>query len=176
MVAGAPPGSSLVLAQSPPAIGYDVLHATVRSSGWIEDAEPYTPDAVTPLTPGSAGKIVHVPRAGRYQVWLQGSFPRAIRVTLDGHTVGSVSGWNTPGEWMQAGTTNVGAGAHALDIFRGGGGLAPGDGGTGNDGGKGEIGDVELVADQPERLSTVALGQWRRLCGVQADWVELVKP
>jgi hypothetical protein len=176
MVRGAPLGSSLLLAQSPQAIGYDVLHATVRSSGWIEDAEPYTPDAVTPLTPGSAGEIVHVPRAGRYQVWVQGSFPRAIRVTLGGHTVGSVRGWNTPGEWMQAGTTNVSAGAHALDIFRGGGGLAPGDGGTGNDGGKGEIGHVELVADQPERLSTVALSAWRRLCGVQADWVELVKP
>jgi hypothetical protein len=176
MVHGAPPGSSLVLAQSPEAIGYDVLHATVRSSGWIEDAEPYTPDAVTPLTPGSAGKIVHVPHAGTYQVWVQGSFPRKIRVTLGGRTVGSVDGWNTPGEWLQAGTVKVSAGAHPLDLFRGGGGLAPGDGGTGNDGGKGEIGDVELVADQPERLSTLPLGSWRRLCGVQADWVELVKP
>jgi hypothetical protein len=175
IVREAPAGSSLVLAQSPPAIGYDVLHATVRSPGWIEDAEPYTPDAVTPLSPGSAGEIVHVPRAGTYQVWVQGSFPRPIRVTLDGRTVGSVDGWNTPGEWMQAATVNVSAGAHPLDIFRGGGGLAPGDGGTGNDGGKGEIGHVELVAEQPERLSTVALSAWRRLCGVQADWVELVR-
>ncbi len=176
IVHGAPSGSSLLLAQSPEAIGYDVLHATVRSSGWIEDPEPYTSDAVTPLTPGSAGKIVHVPRAGRYQVWVQGSFPRALRVTLDGRSVGSVSGWNTPDEWLQAGTVNVGAGKHALDIFRGGGGFAPGDGGTGSDGGKGEIGYVELVADQPERLSTLPPRAWRRLCGVQADWVELVKP
>lgn len=176
MVRKAPVGSSLVLAQSPQAIGYDVLHATVRSTGWIEDPEPYTPDAVVPLTPGSAGELVQVPRAGTYQVWVQGSFPRSMRVTLDGRTVGSVDGWNTPGEWMQAGTVNVSAGEHALDIFRGGGGLTPGDGGTGNDGGKGEIGHVELLADQSERLSTVALGAWRRLCGVQADWVEMVRP
>jgi hypothetical protein len=175
MVRTAPAGSSLLLAQSPQAIGYDVLHATVRSTGWIEDPEPYTPDAVTPLTPGSAGEIVHVARPGTYQVWVQGSFPRRIRVTLDGRTVGSVDGWNTPGEWMQAGTVKVSAGAHPLDIFRPGGGLAPGDGGTGADGGKGEIGHVELLADEPERLSTVALSQWRRLCGVQADWVELVR-
>jgi hypothetical protein len=175
MVREAPAGASLVLAQSPESIGYDVLHATVRSAGWIEDAEPYTPDAVTPLTPGSAGEIVHVAHPGTYQVWVQGSFPRAIRVTLDGRTVGSVDGWNTPDEWMQAGTVKVSAGAHPLDIFRGGGGLAPGDGGTGNDGGKGEIGHVELVAEQPERLSAVPLSAWRRLCGVQADWVELVR-
>jgi hypothetical protein len=175
MVRNAPAGSSLLLAQSPEAIGYDVLHATVRSTGWIEDPEPYTLDAVTPLTPGSAGEIVHVAHAGTYQVWVQGSFPRRIRVTLDGRTVGSVDGWNTPGEWMQAGTARVSTGAHPLDIFRGGGGLAPGDGGTGSDGGKGEIGHVELVAEQPERISAVALSAWRRLCGVQADWVELVR-
>ena len=174
MVRHAPAGSSLVLAQSPPTIGYDVLHATVRSSGWIEDPEPYTTDAVTPLTPGSAGKIVRVPRSGAYEVWVQGSFPRAIHVKIDGRTVGSVDGWNTPDEWLKAATVHVSAGEHALDIFRGGGGLAPGDGGTGSDGGKGEIGHVELVAVQPERLSTVAVSSWRRLCGVQADWVELV--
>ena len=176
MVRHAPAGASLVLAQSPQAVGYDVLHATVRSPGWIEDPEPYTPDAVTPLTPGAAGETVRVPRAGAYEVWVQGSFPRAIRVTLDGRTVGSVDGWNTPDEWLQAGTAYVSAGDHALDIFRPGGGLAPGDGGTGNDGGKGEIGHVELLAAQPERVSTVALGAWRGLCGVQADWVELVAP
>jgi MYXO-CTERM domain-containing protein len=176
IVRHAPAGSSLVLAQSPLAVGYDVLHATVRSSGWIEDPEPYTPDAVTPLTPGAAGEVVRVPRTGTYEVWVQGSFPRAIRVTIGGRTVGSVDGWNTPDEWLQAATVDVGAGAHALDIFRPGGGLAPGDGGTGSDGGKGEIGRVELLADEPERLRTVPLSAWHRLCGAQADWVELVRP
>jgi len=176
IVRHAPAGSSLVLAQSPLAVGYDVLHATVRSSGWIEDPEPYTPDAVTPLTPGAAGEVVRVPRTATYQVWVQGSFPRAIRVTIDGRTVGSVDGWTPPDEWLHAGTVKVSAGEHALDIFRGGGGFAPGDGGTGNDGGKGEIGHVELLAAQPARVSTVALGSWRQLCGVPADWVELVTP
>lgn len=175
VVRHAPAGSRLVVAESPLSVGYEVLHATVRSSGWIPDPNTYNPNAVVPLTPGSAGKIVHVPRTGTYQVWVQGSFPRTIRVTLDGRTVGSVFGQNTPDEWLQAGTVHVDAGAHPLDLFRGGGSLTPGDGGTGSVEGKGEIGYVALVADEPERLVTVPLRAWRSLCGKPADWVELVR-
>jgi hypothetical protein len=174
MVRGAPAHASLVVAQSPQTVGYDVLHATVRSSGWIEDPEPYTPDAIVPLTPGSAGKIVRLGTPGIYQVWVQGTFPRPIRVTLDSHTVGYVSELNTPDEWEQAGTVHVSAGRHALDIFRPGGGFAPGDGGTGNDGGKGEIGHVELVAQRPDGMFSLPLGSWRSLCGQDEDWVEVV--
>jgi hypothetical protein len=174
ILAKAPRGSRLVLAQSPPSIGYAVLHATVRSPGWIPDPNPYAPDAVTPLTPGSAGKMVYVPHAGVYRAWVQGTFPRPVRVTLDGRTVGSVAGQNAPDEWLPAGSVYLSAGRHALDLFRGGGDLAPGDGGTGAADGKGEIGYVTLQAEQPERLRTLALGAWRGLCGQQADWVELV--
>ncbi len=176
MVRHAPAGSRLEVAQSPPSIGYDVLHATVLSPGWISDPNPYTGDAVTPLTPGAAGKVVYVPRGGTYRVWVQGSFPRPIRVTLDGRTIGSVAGQNTPDEWLEGGSVHVRAGHHQLDLFRAGGDLAPGDGGTGAADGKGEIGYVALVAERPEGLVTLPVDAWRGLCGKQADWVELVAP
>jgi hypothetical protein len=175
MVRGAPPASRLIVAQSPASVGYEVLHATVRSPGWISYPNADTPDAVTPLTPGSAGKVVTVARTGNYRVWVQGTFPRALRVTLDGRTIGVVAGENSPDEWLEGGAVHVSAGRHALDLFRGGGDLAPGDGGTEANEGKGEIGYVALVAEEPERLRTLAPGAWHTLCGRLADWVELVR-
>jgi hypothetical protein len=35
---------------------------------------------------------------------------------------------------------------------------------------------VGLQLQAPESLQTVALSNWRTLCGKQADWVELVRP
>jgi hypothetical protein len=174
MVRGAPRGSWLVVAESPPSVGYELLHATVRSPGWIADPNTYTPDAVTPLTPGAAGRIVTVPRSGTYRVWVQGTFPRPLRITLDGRTVGVVAGLNAPDEWLEGGVVHVRAGRHALDLFRRGGDLAPGDGGTEAEDGNGSIGYVALVAEQPERMVRVALGAWHGQCGRLADWVELV--
>jgi len=174
LVRGAAPASRLVVAESPETVGYEVLRATVRSPGWIENFNPYTPDTVLPLTPGAAGKVVYVPRRGTYRVWVQGSFPRPIRVSLDGRTVGSVDGQNTADEWLPAGIVHINAGHHALDLFRSGGSLRPGDGGTGSVEGKGEIGAVTLAAQEPERLRSVALSSWRSLCGRNADWVEVV--
>jgi hypothetical protein len=42
--------------------------------------------------------------------------------------------------------------------------------------GIGQIGAVALQREAPERLQSVPTADWRRLCGTQADWVELVRP
>ncbi len=168
MVKNAPAASKLVVAQSPVSIGYDLLQATVRSRGWIPNPNTFSPNTVLLLTPGAAGKIITAPEAGLYRIWVQGTFARPLRVTLDGHTIGTVAGNNTPDEWLSGGQVRVSGGRHALDLFRPGGGLAPGDG-------WGEtIGHVALVRDQPQRMTTLPLSAWRGLCGKSADWVELV--
>ena len=178
MVAHPPRGSSLVVSYSAPIIGYDVFHATVRSTGWPQDYNPYTPDAVAFQTPGVAGTVVNVPRAGNYRIWLQGSSPRLLRITIDGRTVSYVGGNNTPDEWLEGASVHLRAGRHAFDVWRPGGDLSPGDGGTGEAyAGRGEIGYLALVPEQPaqqEHTVSLPVAAWHTLCGHPADWVELV--
>jgi hypothetical protein len=182
MVAGAPRGSRLAVSYLPPVYGYDILHATIRSAGWAQDYNPYVPDAVAFATPGVAGRVVAVPRGGDYRVWVQGSSPRTLRVTIaragdnqPNRTVSHVGGTNTPDEWMEGSTVHLPAGRWALDIWRPGGDLSPGDGGTGESfQGRGEIGYLALVSEQAPRLVFLPVARWHTLCGQQADWVELV--
>jgi hypothetical protein len=182
LVAGAPAGSRLAVSYLPPIYGYDVLHATIRSAGWTPDYNRYVPDAVSFTTPGVAGKVIDVPRSGEYRVWIQGSSPRVLRVTLahtgvgaPAHTISEIGGTNTPDEWMEGATVHVTSDHWAFDVWRPSGDLSPGDGGTGeSDQGRGEIGYLALVSEQPPRLDYLPRSRWRTLCGQQADWVELV--
>lgn len=170
-----PRDSRLVVSLVPNPVGYELAKASTRSAGWILNPNPYFPDTITPTTPGIASNVVHVPRAGTYRVWVQGTFPRPTTVSLDGHEVSSMFGNNTPDEWMEGGTVYARAGRHRLALSRGGGGLAPGDGGTGIGDGGGEIGYLALVPDQQRKLVSVPLAAWHSLCGRTADWVEVVK-
>jgi hypothetical protein len=174
MVAHAPRGSRLVTSTIPASVGYEVAHASTLSRGWFGDPNPIFPDSVITTTPGTAARNVTVTQGGDYRAWVQGTFPRAVSVSLDGHTVGSVQGNNTPNEWLEAGSVRVTAGSHALELRRGGGDLRPGDGGTGVSDGKGIIGFVTLQSEAPRGLSSTPVARWRHLCGQTADWVELV--
>jgi len=176
MVAHAPPGSRLEVSYLPPLYGYELIHSTVMSTGWKADQSSYYPNIVSFFTPGVAGKVIYVPRAGDYEVWIQGSTPRTLRVTLDARTVSYVGAVNTADEWLQGATIHVAAGHHPLDVYRPGGSLAPGDGGTGEaTTGRGAIGYLGLVpTDQHAYTRTLPVSAWRTLCGHEADWVELV--
>jgi hypothetical protein len=175
MVANPPAGARLIVSLTDSIYGYDVLHATVRSTGWPPDYAPYTPDAVAFQTPGVAGTVVNVPRTGNYRIWLQGSSPRQLRITIDGRTVSYIGGNNTPDEWLEGASVHLRAGRHPFDVWRPGGDLSPGDGGTGESfAGRGEIGYLALVAEQPARLFSLPVAAWHSLCGRSADWVELV--
>jgi hypothetical protein len=168
-VTAAPKGSALVAAQAPLSVGFEPLSARSRPFSWGLDEHPY--GAVFTVGPGFVHEQVSVPRAGVYQAWVQGSFPRPIQVEVDQRAVGTVSGLDSLEQWSYAGLVRLTAGAHELAIHRGGGGIYPGDGST-----LGEVGYVMLELNTAVTLRSVPFARWRSLCGVNAQWVELVKP
>jgi hypothetical protein len=120
--------------------------------------------------PGSVRARVNVPRAGRYRVWVEGSTGRALRATIDGGPAGSVanvSGGN--GNVLRFATVMLSAGAHVLELARGGGGPAPGDA---------AVTSIRALALAPaaaeaEPVRTVPVARWRTLCGRRLDWIEI---
>ncbi len=169
LVAGAPADSELAVALPPELVWYEPLYSPDRSYGWGID--PAQAGAVVTNTPGHASGTLTV-RGGRYALWVQGDFPRAVRVTLDGRRVGSVYGSNTPGQWLQATSLQLRPGSYSLTVSREAGRahFGPGEWNTGL------IGAVALQLETPERLQRLPVARWRSLCGVTADWVELVRP
>jgi hypothetical protein len=172
IAASAPAGTELVAASSPELAVFNPASDTHRSSSW--PADPAQAGAVETITAGSAQGVLTVRSDGRYAVWVQGDFPRKTYVQLDGRTVGWVAGSNTPGQWLQAATLSLHPGEHRVRVYADGGHrhLGPGEWPGGDNG---TIGAVGLQLQAPESLQTVALSNWRTLCGKQADWVELVR-
>jgi hypothetical protein len=170
VVAHAVRGSELVEAIAPEVVTFQPLSAPDRSAGWGTD--PSQAGAVLTVGPGHASGELRARESGRYGVWVQGDFPRPVDVYVDGRLVGSVSGSNTVGQWLQAASLQLTAGRHRLEVVKQAGRkhLGPGEWAIGT------IGAVGLQREEPERLRTLPLASWRDLCGVQADWVELVRP
>jgi hypothetical protein len=169
LVANAPRGSELIAAVTPPSTGFSVLNAPSRPFSWDLNQNPY--NSVTPLGPGKVFETVRVPVSGLYRAWVQGSFPRPMRVLVDGRIIGQVDGIDSSDQWSTAGVVHLSAGNHVLEIYRGGGRIFPGDGSF-----EAEVGYVTLAKVGPEVLRTVPLSRWHSLCSSAADWIELVKP
>jgi hypothetical protein len=168
IVAKAPRGSELVVALDPELAWFEPQSDTKRSVGWV--ADPGQTGAVFTTTGGRAQGVLKV-KGGAYNVWVQGDFPRAVAVYVDGHEVGSVSGSNTPDQWLQASSLRLSPGKHLIRLYEAAGRrhFGPGEFGTGL------IGAVALQSETPERLQTLPLTRWRTLCGTEADWVEVVR-
>jgi hypothetical protein len=169
-VAGAPAGAELIAALPPELTWFEPLYSRDRTYAWGLD--PAQAGAVLPNAPGHASGTLSVQGRSRYAVWVQGDFPRPIEVRIDGRLVGSVSGSNTPGQWLQAASLDLSPGRHTVSLARTAGHrhLAPGEWGIGM------IGAAALQREAPERLEALPLRRWRTLCGAQLDWVELVLP
>ena len=170
MVLHAPRGSQLVEATAPELTIFQPLYAADRSAGWSTD--PNQTGAVLTVGPGHASGELTTREDGRYAVWVQGDFPRPVDVYVDGRLVGSVAGSNTVGQWLQAASLRLTAGRHRVEVVKQAGRkhLGPGEWAIGT------IGAVGLQREEPERLLTRPLADWRSLCGMPADWVELVRP
>jgi hypothetical protein len=170
IVAKAPRGSELVVAVAPEVSWFEPASDPRRSGGW--PADPAQAGAVETITAGHAEGMVAAKHEGSYAVWVQGDFPRPVHVFLAGREVGSVSGKNTPGQWLRAATLHLRAGSYRVRIVKTAGHrhFGPGEWGTGT------IGAVELQRQGPERMRTLALSRWHTLCGTEADWVEVVRP
>jgi hypothetical protein len=169
IVAKAPRGSKLVVAGAPEESWFEPVSDPKRSGGWSPD--PNQAGSVYTATGGHAEGTLLAKHEGAYAVWVQGDFPRPVQVQVDGRTVGSVSGSNTPGQWLQAATIQLKPGRHLVRVVKAAGRrhFGPGDSATGT------IGAVALLAEQPERMRTLPVSRWRTLCGSEADWVEVVR-
>ncbi len=170
IVAKAPRGSELVVALAPEISWFAPASDPARSGGW--PADPNQAGAVETVTAGHAEGVLEAKHDGVYGVWVQGDFPRKVTVSVDGHAVGSVSGKNTPEQWLQAATLHLKAGKYRVRIVKAAGHrhFGPGEWGLGT------IGAVAFQRQLPERLRTLAPSRWRTLCGTEADWVEVVRP
>jgi len=108
--------------------------------------------------------------AGRYRVWVRGSFGRGVDVRLDDRSVGRAEDVQTREQMALAGETELGGGSHQVALVRSGPGLSPG---NGRDEGYQAV-FLEPVA--PTVLKRVPAARASSLCGTRADWVELLAP
>ncbi|HEX5145415.1 MAG TPA: hypothetical protein VFV85_00225 [Conexibacter sp.] len=121
--------------------------------------------------PGSVVARVHVPRAGAYRLWVEGNAGRALSATVDGRPAGAVADDSGgEGNELAFGVVRIGPGTHVVRIERGGGSLRPGDAAYSN------VRAITLapLAGQAAPLASVAIGDWRTLCGRQLDWIETI--
>src|SRR5271165_4660155 len=82
IVSGAPAGSRLVVAVAPEVVWFNPLSDPTRPAGWGGAASQ--PGEILTITAGHAHGIVTA-GGGRYRVWVQGDFPRAVHILVDGH-------------------------------------------------------------------------------------------
>lgn len=135
------------------------------------------PEAVVTAGPARIRGPVRIARGGRYEVWAEGSFARRLTLAVDGRTVGHTPfSLENPGAYARLGTVELAAGRHSVLLRQGGGDLRPSSGGYRSS--LRHLGPVVFAAARDARrpLRTVAAGDWRRLVGVDADWLEVVRP
>lgn len=169
MVAKAPRGTHLIVAKPPELVSYEPQPNPKRPARWPPD--PAQAGSVFTDGPGRVKGELQVTRPGDYRVWVQGDFPRPLHVRVDGREVGTVSGSNTPEQWLQAATVRLSVGRHLVEVEKAPGRdhLGPGEWAVGT------FGAVALQSEAPERMVTLPLSSWHRLCGKEADWVEVVR-
>lgn len=157
----------------------------VQITGSAEDApprwEPVEPDFFT-RGPGRLSLTVEIPYGDEWNVWVRGSFGREVRVLIDGEEQGALR-WkqNYPQQYEPIGSVELAAGAHEVEIVRGGGSLLPG---TGNGlgglaSGPFVVGPVAFVPTEgvPEMETVPAAEAMERCRSDQRwDWVEIVRP
>ena len=125
-----------------------------------------------PQVTGSANGFVHVPRSGRYQVWVQGSLSRRLGFWVGRKFVGSVA--NQTGQGAQSehvGSVELSAGTQPVQALRPAADLAPGDPVIGD-----LLGPVILTrSDEPPAVHEIAPARARTLCGRSLEWLEVVR-
>jgi hypothetical protein len=108
---------------------------------------------------------------GTYDVWVQGSFPRALEVSLDGKPLGSTRyELSFTGQWIRFGARDLAAGTHTVELRQPSGSLRPGD-----DRQYQAVGPVALVPRTPQsRLLELPPSGAHSLCTKPLDWLEVV--
>lgn len=166
LVAGAPPGSYLVAALPRFVTSFNPPHA-LHTEAWPIDG--VHPDALTIVRGGFVLGNLTVPRAGSYELYVQGNLPGGADVVLDGAVVGKAEGVNTESQWYPVAQVHLTPGPHFILVRHAVDYLQPGNGGSA------WLGPVALAASQQERLVSIPTAHWRSLCGRTLDWLELVR-
>jgi hypothetical protein len=125
---------------------------------------------------GAVSLRFYLPRAGTWQLWLQGQFMPDIRVGVDGRPLATLSGQLAGNSLVPDTATplrvQLSAGAHRLSVARTGFSLAPGNGGA-------AVLDSAFLtrAGAPARvLRTLPAGASPSdLCAEPVEWIELVQ-
>jgi hypothetical protein len=155
----------IVAATGPDTVQFDTAGAADRSPGWLLAPEP---GYLAPAARGFArGSVVTAP--GRYRVWLRGTFGRDIDVYVDGRRVGEAREVDTPDQWTDLGTLNLGAGSHRVELRRPPKRLSPGDGAPSR------LGRLAFERTGTRGAIWVRPRDVRRLCGDEVDWVEVAR-
>jgi hypothetical protein len=162
-------GAHLVAAGSPERISVSLAGAS-HPSGWGHQREGLVMSA-----PGRLSAVFAAPRAGVWDLRLQGEIMPAVGVSLDGHQLTSIGGQLGGNSLVRNTMTPVpvalSAGRHRVSVTRGGFTLAPGDGGSA------VLYRIFLTpadAAAQEPLQVVARDRWRSLCGRSYEWIEVV--
>jgi hypothetical protein len=121
-----------------------------------------------------------LPTTGRYDLWIAGSIGRPIKFVLDGRSVGTVAYEERyPGQFMQIGSRELGAGPHTLTLVRGGGSLHPGSGDD-VDPDTRELGPIVLIPSEssPDRVNVAPASAAGKICSapVGYQWIEVLRP
>jgi hypothetical protein len=168
---GAPAGATLVAAHPPTLVWVSVTRAH-HPSAWTSARL-----GLAMKGPGRLWSVFAVPRAGVWEVWLQGEIMRPVRVSVDGRDLGSIAGQlggnSVNPDAIGPITVRLSRGRHLLAITRKGASLAAGDGGWAY------LDRVFLVpagAADLGVLRRVPAASWRSLCGHEFDWIEVVPP
>lgn len=134
------------------------------------------PEALVAAAPGRVIGPARIRRTARYNVWVEGSFARELTLIVDHRPVGTTpSGLNNPGAYVRVGARRLTRGVHRMEVLQGGGDLRPGSGGYRSS--LRHVGPIwfQPVSDVQRRVVTIDPGRWRRLVGVRADWLEIVR-
>jgi hypothetical protein len=167
------PGARLVFARMPELVAFNPAAAQV-SPNWVSD-----PGAFTVITrgPGRIVGTIHIPRPGRYSLWMAGSATRALEFTLDGRPLGVLENeLGYPDQLLRVGERTLRPGAHSIVISRGGGSLRAG---TGDAVVPRVIGAIYLQREPRslavEPLAGRSAGDVCRDAGARLDWVEVIE-
>jgi len=163
----------LLFAASPALITMDPTRA-VHPPTWAPTG-PGAPPGMLSLgqSSGDLFGVIHVPRAGRYQVWLEGSFSRRIVLLIAGRFLVSVRHqFGDAGQYLLLGQTYLPAGALSVAIARPASYYAPG-----NVVGGDFLGPLILSASAgPPAVRQLAAGRSARsLCADHLEWVEVAR-
>jgi hypothetical protein len=142
------------------------LAAVERPAVVVAQASRSTGDAET------VDASVDVPAAGRYGIWLGGSFRDALEVSVDGRRASSLRHQlNNQGQYTPLGEADLSAGRHTVTLRFSGADLRPGSGGPPF--GIGPLVLSTATSNLPVTVVRPAYG--RSLCGRRLDWVEAVR-